>query len=94
MMQWLVGLGADVNARNSSDATPLHTAAGSGQAMSLEWLLARGADGTLKNDDDLTPAAMAKKKNRPDLAATIERHMAAPPQAPPKNWEEHEEEVD
>ena len=91
MMEWLLGLGAEVNARNSSEATPLHTAAGAGQAMSLEWLLGHGADGTLQNDDGETAAAVAKKKQRPDLAATIERVMADPP-APQRR--EHEEEVD
>lgn len=97
MMQWLLSLGADVNARNTSDATPLHTAAASGQAFALEWLLAHGADGTLKNDDDLTPAAMAKKKNRPDLATTIDQHMANPPPPPveaAQARQPHEEEVD
>lgn len=95
MMDWLLGLGAEVNGRNSSEATPLHTAAGAGQAMSLEWLLAHGADGTLQNDDGESAAAVAKKKQRPDLAATIERAMAAPPApaaAPPRA--PHEEEVD
>ena len=94
MMQWLVSLNADVNARNSSDATPLHTAAGSGQAMSVEWLLAHGADGSLQNDDGLTAADVARSKaKRPDLASTIERHMASPPAAAPPPTE-HEEEVD
>ena len=93
MMEWLVSLNADVNARNSSDATPLHTAAGSGQAMSVEWLLAHGADGTLANDDGLTPADAARKKDRLDLASTIERYMASPPVAAPPPTE-HEEEVD
>jgi hypothetical protein len=93
MMTWLLSLDADVNARNSSEATPLHTAAGAGQAMSLEWLLSNGADGTLVNDDGETAAAVATKKSRPDLAATIERFIAEPP--PPKPVpREHEEEVD
>ena len=39
----------------------------------VEWLLTRGADGSLVNDDGNTAADMAKKKNRPDLATTIER---------------------
>ena len=39
-MEWLLTLGADINALNNSDATPLHTAAANGQAMSVEWLLA------------------------------------------------------
>lgn len=31
LMVWLLSLGAEVNARNTSEATPLHTAAGNGQ---------------------------------------------------------------
>ena len=57
----------------------MHTAASSGQAYSVEWLLTRGADGSLVNDDGNTAADMAKKKNRPDLATTIEKAVTNPP---------------
>ena len=79
LMQWLLSMKADVNCRNNSEATPLHTAASSGQAYSVEWLLTRGADGSLVNDDGNTAADMAKKKNRPDLATTIEKAVTNPP---------------
>ena len=46
-----------------------------------------------RNDDGLTAADVAKKKSRPDLAATIERHMQAPA-APQPAERVHEEEVD
>ncbi|KOO22558.1 stress-inducible protein [Chrysochromulina tobinii] len=60
----------------------LHSACSSGQAFSVEWLLKHGADATLKNDDGETPSAVATKKGRKDLAATIERHLQEPlPQA-------------
>ena len=78
IMEWLLGLGADVNARNTSEATPLFTAAGNGQAMSVEWLLAHGADATLKNEDNTTAAAMAKSKGRDDLARLIVDHLKSP----------------
>lgn len=78
LMQWLLSLGADVNARNSSDATPLHTAAGAAQFMSVEWLLENGADPTLQNDDDLTPSAVAMKKGRKDIATEIDKGSRAP----------------
>jgi len=71
LMVWLLSLGAEVNARNTSEATPLHTAAGNGQAMSVEFLLARGADRALKNDDGATAADLAKRKGREDLARAI-----------------------
>jgi tetratricopeptide (TPR) repeat protein len=82
ILEWLLSLGADVNARNTSESTVLHSACSSGQAFSVEWLLKHGADATLKNDDGETPSAVATKKGRKDLAATIERHLQEPlPQA-------------
>ena len=39
LMRWLLSKGADVDARNTSEATPLHSAAGNGQAMSVSFLL-------------------------------------------------------
>jgi len=85
IMEWLLSLGADVNARNTSESTVLHAACGAGQAYSVEWLLARGADATLKNDDGLTAAQIATNKGRKDLAKKITDHIEAPvPQAPPK----------
>ena len=36
IMEWLLSLGADIDARNTSEATPLHTAAGNGQAPSRQ----------------------------------------------------------
>lgn len=72
-----------MNSTNTSDATPLHTAAANGQAMSVEWLLAHGADATLKNDDGQTATALAKTKDRLDLARVIQAHLENPQPPPP-----------
>ena len=89
ILEWLLSLGADVNARNTSESTVLHSACSSGQAFSVEWLLKHGADATLKNDDGETPATVATKKGRKDLAAIIERHLQEPlPQAGPGGAQE------
>lgn len=77
LMRWLLSLGAQVNARNTSEATPLHSAAAQGQAFALSLLLASGADTSLLNDDGVSAAQLATSKSRPDLAREIEQHGAA-----------------
>ena len=73
LMGWLLSLGAEVNALNNSDATPLHAAASNGQAMSVSFLLGRGADASLKNDDGERSAAGQAEPSR---------HRARDPGAP------------
>lgn len=82
IMEWLLGLGADVNALNTSESSVLHSACSSGQAFSVEWLLSHGADASLVNDDGETAAQVAAKKGRKDLSDKIESHLKDPvPQA-------------
>ena len=76
LMAWLASAGADVDARNNSEATALHAAAGNGQAYAVEWLLANGADATAVNDDGETAAQYATRKARPDLARIIQAAAA------------------
>jgi ankyrin repeat protein len=47
----LLSVGADVNAKNSSDSTHLHWA---GNVQVVKELLARGADTEVKDDEGLT----------------------------------------
>ena len=75
LMGWLLSLGAEVNALNNSDATPLHAAASNGQAMSVSFLLGRGADASLKNDDGESAAQLAAKQNRADIEREILAHL-------------------
>lgn len=76
----LLDAGADINARGSLDGTPLHTAAGFGVSLELmQFLLDRGAN-PLAQDSDYgfnTPLGYVNKRKQPELAALLEKHMAA-----------------
>jgi len=74
-MEWLIGLGANVNARNSSEKTPLHVAAANGQAFAVSFLLRSGVDAAAVDEDVQSAAQAAKDKNRPDLKREIEEHL-------------------
>ena len=67
----LVAAGADVNARQDRDYTPLMGAAQNGLAASVDLLLAKGADPKAHNDDILTAAEIAQRAGHPTIAARI-----------------------
>jgi len=75
VMAWLLSLGAEVDARNHSEATPLHAAASNGQAMSVSFLLRHGADASLTNEDGQNPAQLAAKQKRADIEQEILAHL-------------------
>ena len=70
-VEWLLGLGAPVDALNALDSTPLHAAAGSGQLMAVERLLKAGADKSIKDEDGETPASLAMLRGHADCAAAL-----------------------
>ena len=70
-VEWLLSLGAPVDARNSLDSTPLHAAAGSGQLVAVQRLLAAGADTSVKDEDGMTPAKLAASRGHADVAAVL-----------------------
>lgn len=75
-MEWLLSVGAVVNATNASDATALHTAAGHGQAFAVSLLLRSGVDTALRDDDGRTASEVAAGRGRADLARQIEAAAA------------------
>ena len=67
----LISTGADVNARDKSRSTPLHTAAGLGQKEIIKILLANGADIHARNRFGKTPLHDAAMNGRHDGAIQL-----------------------
>lgn len=59
MAQLLVESGANVNARNSTGSTPLHSACSRGNKKVVEYLLSKGADANAKDVKGTTPLYVA-----------------------------------
>ena len=70
---WLLDAGADVNARQQMDYTPLMGAAANARAELLDLLLARGADPSLSTTDGKTAADLARDHGHEDVARRLER---------------------
>lgn len=68
----LLQAGADVNNRQVSGATPLHTAAHMGDTATVEELLAHGADAGLRSDDGTSAADYARVGGHEELAKRLE----------------------
>ncbi|MCC6695719.1 MAG: ankyrin repeat domain-containing protein [Candidatus Hydrogenedentes bacterium] len=61
-----------VNLPGSSNNTPLHSAAGYGNADVVKMLLERGADPTATNDFGQTPLDIAKLGKKSDIVKLLE----------------------
>ena len=70
--QWLVEAGADVDARQQIDFTPLMGAAANARMEILELLLAHGADPSLKTTEGKTAADLAREHGRGDIADRLD----------------------
>jgi uncharacterized protein len=72
-MRLLLERGADANARQQLDYTPLHGAASRGDIEMAKLLLAHGAERDAKGTDGMTPADTARKYGQVAFAEWIER---------------------
>jgi ankyrin repeat protein len=70
--EWLLDAGADVNARQQMDYTPLMGAAANARESLIDLLLARGADRTLTTTDGKTAADLAREHGHEATAARLE----------------------
>lgn len=72
VVAWLLDAGADVNARQQQDYTPLMGAAANGRTELLDLLLARGADPSLTTVDGKTAAVIAREHGHAEIAARLD----------------------
>ena len=70
--QWLVEAGADVNARQQIDYTPLMGAAANARLEILDLLLAHGANPSMKTTEGKTAADLARDHGHGDLADRLD----------------------
>ena len=75
-VQLLIQRGADVIARNNSNATPLHLASSKGKGDSIQLLVHHGADVNARDKDGFTPLHVASRGWRADLIPVLIQHGA------------------
>jgi ankyrin repeat protein len=73
ILEVLLAAGADPNQRGVNDYTPLHWAAGEGDARAVRLLLAHGADPTARTriDECETPREVAVRAGHRDIAEEL-----------------------
>jgi len=74
-----IAIGADVNAKDESGSTPLHSAALFGHKEIAELLIAKGSNVNAKNDGGETPLDWASPSSRfpkghPEIANLLRKH--------------------
>ena len=74
VVELLIAKGADVNAKDKYDMTPLHPAAGRGHKEVVELLIAKGADVNAKDEDGDTPLDWADRRNQTATTALLRKH--------------------
>jgi uncharacterized protein len=79
IVRWLVEAGADVNARQQIDYTPLMGAAANARLEILDLLLAHGADPALETTESKTAAALAREHGHGEIADRLDALAARRP---------------
>ncbi|MFH1882965.1 MAG: ankyrin repeat domain-containing protein [Planctomycetota bacterium] len=72
----LIAKGANVNAKDNWNWTPLHSAAYYGNKDIVELLIAKGADVTARDGDSRTPLWYAKDKGHAEIVSLLRKHGA------------------
>jgi uncharacterized protein len=72
IVRWLLEAGADVNARQQIDYTPLMGAAANARMEIFELLLAHGADPSMKTTEGKTAADLAREHGHGDIAGRLD----------------------
>ena len=67
-------MGADVNAKDDNERTPLHWAAHDNHPETAEVLLKYDADPNAKDINGHTPRRVAERKNSDETAALLREH--------------------
>jgi len=80
-VKYLVSKGANVNAGDHVNETPLKFAIESGNTESVQFLVSHGANVNAQRSDARSPLVLAQ--NHPDIVAILERAGARKPATPP-----------
>lgn len=75
IMRLLLDRGADPNARQQMDYTPLHSAASRGDVEMAKLLIAHGADPAARASDGLTAGDVARTHGKPEFASWFETQL-------------------
>ena len=67
VVRWLAERGADINARNKDNKTPLHRAVEKGHTDMVRWLVQNGTDMNARGSKWLTPLDAAEHNGHIDV---------------------------
>lgn len=84
VVRFLLGRGADIDARSPNGTTPLMMAAGYGGLSGADILIEAGADATLRNDHQMTAADFARRAGQDDLAVRLDKLSKRPGKPTPE----------